>query len=140
MTTFEFDLSQKEMDGADAIYKVNNFILSLLAQRMKEQGMTKKKLADILEVDKSTISRMLRGNQNLTARSLGEICGALDFDFSLVAKDLTRSGSNGTRNKIVQVSNAQTAGKTLPSNMGQLSEYRGTVTQQAVRPMYRAVQ
>ena len=128
MTTFEFDLSQKEMDGADAIYKVNNFILSLLAQRMKEQGMTKKKLADILEVDKSTISRMLRGNQNLTARSLGEICGALDFDFSLVAKDLKSIGSNGKTNKIVQISNTPSSGKSLSSNVGQLSEYRTTST------------
>lgn len=94
MTTFEFDVSQKEQDGALAIFKVNNFILRLLRKRMKEDGITKSKLAEILEVERSTVSRMLSGNKNLTSRSIGEICGALGFEFDLIEKDLKPHGTN----------------------------------------------
>lgn len=88
MTTFNFDVSKKEQDGSDAIFKVNRWLLKLFAKRMRDEGMNRKKLADLLEVDKSTVSRLLRGNQNLTSRSIGEICGALGFDFDLVEQDL----------------------------------------------------
>lgn len=94
MTTFDFDLSKKELDGASAIFKFQSFLLHLLGQRMKEDGMTRKDLAAILELDKSTVSKMLRTNQNLTERTFGEIVGALDFDFDLVPKDLRAQGKN----------------------------------------------
>lgn len=96
MTTFEFEVTRKDQDGAEAIFKVNKFLLTLLAKRMTDQNMTRSKLAEKLEVDKSTISKILRGSQNVTVRTLGEICGALDFDFDLVARDLLpNAGNNG---------------------------------------------
>lgn len=112
MTTFEFNLPKKDRDGADAIFKVNRFLLSLLEKRMREQGMTRKKLADILEIDKSTISKVLRGNQNVTARTIGEICGALEFDFDLIERDLHRSNSSNAQVEILQLSGLNASRRT----------------------------
>lgn len=87
MDTFEFDLPKKRLDGSRAIFKGNEFLLALLAERMRDSKMTRKKLADILEVDKSTVTKLLRGNQNLTLRTIGEIAGALDFDVEFQSSD-----------------------------------------------------
>jgi len=113
MDTFEFDLSPKEQDGTIGIHKVNEFLTRLLATRMREQGMTKSKLASILGVQRSTISRMLRGNQNLTARTLGEICGALNYDFDLIERDI--SAVRSTNNWFTHVSSNSNSSQSAPS-------------------------
>lgn len=93
MTSFEFDISQKDLAGAQFISKVGRRLISAFVKRMRDEKITKKQLADLLEVDKSTVSRMLRGDANLTARTIGEISWALDImpDLSLSFPDDDRS-------------------------------------------------
>lgn len=119
MKTFEFAVSEKEFNGAKGITRVNKFILRLLAKRMKEQKITRKELAARLQLDKSTVSRMLRGNQNLTSRTIGEICGALDFEFDLVERDLLYEGRNhtGKAPKIVSSMNSDVLPATRSSGL-----------------------
>lgn len=115
MDTFEFEVSKKDLDGASAIFKLNRFLHSLLKRRMDEEKMTKAKLAVEMGLDKSTVSRMLRGNQNLTFRTFGEILGALDFDFDLTEKDLKYPSGNSLsaarRQKDFEITPATSAGK-----------------------------
>lgn len=80
MNSFEFEVSEKELAGAEMIELVSRQLIAALVQQGKSTGMTKAKLAAMLEVDKSTISRMLRGNANLTLRSVGELCWAMDVE------------------------------------------------------------
>ena len=100
MTTFEFDITKKEQDGGDAIHDANNFIINHFLIRMREKKMTKSKLAKILELDKSTISRLFRGNKNFTMRTFGEICGALDYKLVFESKDLLSNYQNSTPKNI----------------------------------------
>ena len=100
MTTFEFDITKKEQDGGDAIHDANNFIINHFSIRMREKKMTKAKLAKILELDKSTISRLFRGNKNFTMRTFGEICGALDYKLVFESKDLLSNYQNSTPKNI----------------------------------------
>ena len=100
MTTFEFDITKKEQDGGDAIYDANNFIINHFSIRMREKKMNKAKLAKILELDKSTISRLFRGNKNFTMRTFGEICGALDYKLVFESKDLLSNYQNSTPKNI----------------------------------------
>lgn len=95
MTVFELGIDERESAGADAIDIVNRRILAILMKRLKAKKITKAKLADKLELHKSDVSRLLRGNQNLTSRKIGEILWALDCDFDIAIRDLTENAGNG---------------------------------------------
>jgi transcriptional regulator with XRE-family HTH domain len=97
MTAFEFEIEPKDAAGAFAVDKVNRFIIGAILNRVKKKQITKSELAQRLKLDKSSISRLLRGNQNLTSRSLGEILWALEYDFDLELID-ERSRSTNTPN------------------------------------------
>ena len=47
--------------------------------RMRELGMTKSELAKKLGVDKSQVSRLIKGKRNLTLQTIAEIESALQF-------------------------------------------------------------
>lgn len=82
MIAFSLDIDPKEADGADAIDLVNRRILDLVHSRIREGKTSKAEIARRLGVNRSTVSRLLRGNQNLTSRTIGEILGAIDFSWT----------------------------------------------------------
>lgn len=95
MNAFSLDVSPKEADGADAIDVVNRRVLTLVYKRIRSGHTTKAEIARRLGVNRSTVSRMLRGNQNLTARTIGEILGAIDYSLSdLVTVDRLKDRQN----------------------------------------------
>jgi len=102
MTVFSLDMDQKESDGADGIDVVNRRVLEVVFKKTKSGSITKAELARRLGVDRSTVSRLLRGNQNLTARSIGEILGALECSFDLVVTDHEEQNSNVTNRVTIE--------------------------------------
>jgi DNA-binding Xre family transcriptional regulator len=48
---------------------------------MKERGLTKRELAQRLNVTPGRVSQILSGDENLTLRTLAAICAALDAHF-----------------------------------------------------------
>lgn len=95
MPVFSLDISPVEADGADAIDAVNRRLLHLVNGRIRDKKTTKTEIAKRLGVNKSTVSRMLRGNQNLTIRTLGELLGAIDYSLTdIVAEDRQKDGQN----------------------------------------------
>ncbi len=94
MELFDLGVSERDAAGGDAIDTINRAVINALVQRIKERSMTKSGLAKKLECNRAAVSRLLRGNQNLTARTIGEILWALDFDLaSLNLKDLAPATS-----------------------------------------------
>ena len=79
MTVFEFDFNEVELSGAEHIVNVNREIVAAFVNRCKNDGITKAKIAERMGVDRSVVTRMLRGNSNLTLRTIGELCAALDM-------------------------------------------------------------
>lgn len=101
MTAFDLGMTEKEIDGADGVDVVNRRLIGALITRMKDNAMTKSKLAEKLGVHRSQITKWLSGNQNLTARTIGEILGALDYGFDIELKD--RRQENGVHEKAVSM-------------------------------------
>jgi transcriptional regulator with XRE-family HTH domain len=95
MTVFSLTISPKDADGSDAVDAVNRRILYLVEQRIKQKKTTKAKIARRLGVNRSTVSRMLQGNQNLTIRTIGELLGAIDYSLKdIIAEDRISQGAN----------------------------------------------
>ncbi len=80
MTSFDFDISEKELAGAEHIIRVSRRLISVFLKKVTAEKFTKAELARRLETNKAHVSRMLRGDANLTLRTIGEICWAMDVD------------------------------------------------------------
>ena len=66
--------------------KVARFISMLqvkIQKALTESGKTQQEVADILGVDRSVVNRRLKGNSNLTARSIAEFAYAFDKNIVL---------------------------------------------------------
>jgi len=59
-------------------------------------GMTQQQVAEVLEVDRSVINRRLKGNANLTARSIAEFAYAFDRDVEIRFVDRSVSEQSNT--------------------------------------------
>lgn len=77
MISFDFDLPEKDMAGADHVARVGRKLVAAFVRKARQDGLTKAELARRLNLDKAMISRMLQGNANLTLRSVGELCWAI---------------------------------------------------------------
>jgi transcriptional regulator with XRE-family HTH domain len=56
---------------------VANELQKHFAKMAEDEGMTQQDLADRLEIDKSRISKMMSGFNNLTMKSFAELCWAM---------------------------------------------------------------
>lgn len=69
-------------------------------------GMTQQQVAEVLEVDRSVINRRLKGNANLTARSIAEFAYAFDKDVEIRFVDRSVSEQSNTpsaRNVVINL-------------------------------------
>ncbi|MDE4134549.1 helix-turn-helix transcriptional regulator [Phaeobacter sp. QD34_3] len=57
-----------------------------------ESGKTQQEVATILGVDRSVVNRRLKGNSNLTARSIAEFAYALDKNIEFKMVDINLAG------------------------------------------------
>jgi len=87
MTSFDFDISEKDLAGADYITRVGRQLVAAFVRKARKDKITKAELARRLDLDKATVTRMLRGNANLTVRSIGELCWAMDVRPDFIVRD-----------------------------------------------------
>lgn len=76
----------KEKFKSDLDYVLDGLILEFTHQMsavMKEKDISRSKLASILMVDKSMITRILNGNPNLTLKTIVSIGMALDSEVKI---------------------------------------------------------
>lgn len=90
----DFGVSQQDLAGADYAHLVQRQLIAAFLRKAKEHGVTKAQLAKTLGVNRSTISRILAGNANLTSRTVGELCWALDVNPFFEARDFEDVKSN----------------------------------------------
>jgi len=70
----------------DADFRLETIILDLTEQisaRMKEQGMTRAKLAEVLSVTPAAVTKLLNGNPNFTLKTLLKMADALGLQFTV---------------------------------------------------------
>ena len=70
----------------DTDFRLEEVILDLTEQisiRMKEKGMTRAKLAELLGVTPAAVTKLLNGNPNFTLKTLLRVANALDLEFNV---------------------------------------------------------
>lgn len=117
--SYELKIDPKKRAGSRFIGKVRKTLISAAIDEKDASGINQQQLATALGVNRSVISRMLKGEGNLTLRTIGEIAWALGWepDFTLKRKSLPSSNqavvarvavSSSTRDNVAIYSHTQT--------------------------------
>jgi predicted XRE-type DNA-binding protein len=80
VTSFDFDISEQELAGAQHITAMGRRLIAAFLHKMRTEKLTKAKIAERLGVDKAYISRLLRGDANMTLRTEGELYWAMGYE------------------------------------------------------------
>ena len=96
--SFEFNINAKDRAAGRFIGAVRKALLKAALEEKQRSGVTQQAMAAKLGVNRSVINRLLRGEANLTLRTIGEIAWALGRKprFKL-AEDFAPVGANAVR-------------------------------------------
>ncbi|MSU89262.1 helix-turn-helix domain-containing protein [Rhodobacteraceae bacterium 2CG4] len=75
--SFSLNISAKEKMTGRFKSRVNRALLNAVTQARKERKLTQSEIAALMEIDKSTLSRILNGRGNLTLKTIGDLSWAL---------------------------------------------------------------
>jgi plasmid maintenance system antidote protein VapI len=78
--SYELKIDPKKRAGSRFIGKVRKALISAAVDEKTASGINQQQLATALGVNRSVITRMLKGEGNLTLRSVGEIAWALGWE------------------------------------------------------------
>lgn len=78
--SYELKIDPKKRAASRFIGKVRKALVSAVVDEKEESGINQQKLASTLGVHRSVINRMLKGESNLTLRSIGELAWALGWE------------------------------------------------------------
>jgi len=114
--SYELKIDPKKRAASRFIGKVRKALVSAAIDEKGMSGINQQKLAAALGVNRSMITRMLKGESNLTLRSVGELAWALGWEpeFTLkrrVAPDVV------TNTPIVEHTGVKTASGTTKQNV-----------------------
>ncbi|KAJ03293.1 helix-turn-helix domain-containing protein [Sulfitobacter mediterraneus] len=76
--SFELDIDPIDNEAADFLNRLHIELFQAFVQAKKNKGVTQRQVAEIMGVDKSQVSRILRGSGNPTARTISDFAFALD--------------------------------------------------------------
>ena len=75
--SYELKINQKDRAAGRFIGAVRKALLLAALDEKERSGITQQSIAEKLNVNRSVINRLLRGDANLTLRSVGELAWAL---------------------------------------------------------------
>lgn len=93
--SFDLDLPEKDLASAQFMTTVNRRLIADFLRIAKSKNLTRKQIADALGIDKAGVTRMLRGNANLTTRTIGELCWALGIEPDFHTRDIVIPHNGG---------------------------------------------
>lgn len=76
-----FDLEMNDREKAVSDYKshFHRELIRSVTEQLKQLNLTQSDVAEKLECDKSFVSKILSGQGNLTLKTVGEICWAVEL-------------------------------------------------------------
>lgn len=94
--SYELKIDPKHRAAGRFIGKVRKALVLAALDEKRASGITQKKVADALGRDRSVVNRLLRGEANLTLRTVAEIAWALGWEpeFSLKKIAQPEAGAN----------------------------------------------
>jgi predicted XRE-type DNA-binding protein len=78
--SFQLNLSPKDRAAAKFIGRVRMSLLKALVHEKKKSGITQQAVASKMGVNRSVVNRLIKGEANLTLRSLAEIAWAIGWE------------------------------------------------------------
>ncbi|MBY5973001.1 helix-turn-helix domain-containing protein [Ferrimonas balearica] len=91
--SFELEISEKELAASAFMARLNRKLIATFVEQARTRKLTKQQIADALGIDKSQVSRALRGDANLTERRIGELLWAMGVDGDLGIHQLAQPGN-----------------------------------------------
>lgn len=94
--SYELKIDPKKRAASRFIGKVRKALIMAALDEKAATGVNQQKLAAALGVNRSVINRMLKGESNLTLRSVGELAWALGYEpeITMKRKSLPVSATN----------------------------------------------
>jgi hypothetical protein len=95
--SFKLRISQKERAAGRFIGSVRKALVLAAIEEKKLSGITQADVASKLEVDRSFVNRLLRGNANLTLKTIGELSWAMGWEpvFTMRRLNFARGTNHG---------------------------------------------
>jgi transcriptional regulator with XRE-family HTH domain len=104
--SFELKINPKDRVAGRFIGSVRKALLKAAITEKEHNGITQQSIAEKLGVNRSVINRLLRGDTNLTLRSVAEIAWALGFEPVFELHKIQPSSEKNISNSIYASSNS----------------------------------
>ncbi|MGH6761364.1 MAG: helix-turn-helix domain-containing protein [Phyllobacterium sp.] len=96
---------------------------ALISAAMDEKGVSQQSIANKLGVNRSVVNRLLRGESNLTLRSIGELAWALEYKPSFKLEKIATPTCSNYFEKRVELDLSDTQPNTLHSKKFNFANY-----------------
>lgn len=82
-----FRMRTKEDDIVDEAQRLKDAIAKTITEKMKAKGLNQTKLAKLIGIEKSYLSRILNGKTNVSLETMYRIAQALGFKWTLALSE-----------------------------------------------------
>src|SRR5437879_5247775 len=80
MTSFNFDIGEKERAGSRFLSDVRDELQRALATEKSERKITQQEIAKLLETSRAVINRQIVGHENIGLKRVAEILWAIGWE------------------------------------------------------------
>lgn len=113
--SFRLNISAKDRATGRFMGRVNRALVKAVIEAKREKNLTQSQIAEQMEVDKSTISRIINGRGNLTLRTIGDISWVLGLQPNITFSRIQHESFDGVNHPAMQVE-ARKRPEALPSS------------------------
>ncbi|SRR5579883_303276 len=93
--SYELKIDEKSRAAGRLIGSVRKGLILAAIEAKKETGISQQDVASQLGINKSVVNRLLRGNANLTLRTIAELAWALGYEIVFsIRKKQNKKGEN----------------------------------------------
>lgn len=96
MMSYELKIDPKRRAAGRFIGAVRKSLINAALEEKQHHALTQQKVADCLGVNRSVINRMLRGEVNLTLRSVAELAWAMGWQPHFTLKRIAKADRNNS--------------------------------------------
>jgi len=111
--SYKMKISKRDRSAGRFKSRVHRALMKAVIAAKTEKGMTQSQIAELMEVDKSVVSRILNGQGNLTLKTIGEISWVLglrpDISFVEIDAGATTQANHLPHEHVVAVEAAKTS-------------------------------
>lgn len=120
--SYELKIDPKRRAAGRFIGTVRKALINAALEEKQQHGLTQQRVAECLGVNRSVINRMLRGEVNLTLRSVAELAWAMGWQPQFSLKRIAKADRNNAEPEIAPPY-AASVGSSAPRSLTQAKSY-----------------